>query len=138
MDNLYLKVARRRRHGEGGFTLIELLVVIAVLAVLAFIVIFNVTGVKNKGNAAACATDVKSVQSGVDSYMNDNPAVADPFVADLGAFPATGGAWTLIVPNYLHTIPTITGTNNECTTTAMALHYANGTDSTNGYTVVGK
>ncbi len=38
-------------RGVGEATLIELLVVIAVLSVLAAIVIFNVTGVKNKGSA---------------------------------------------------------------------------------------
>jgi prepilin-type N-terminal cleavage/methylation domain-containing protein len=133
MDDLYMKVARRRRAGEGGFTLIELLVVIAVLAVLAFIVIFNVSGVANRGNASACATDVKSVQSAVDAYLNDNP----------GATVATGtpvpaAVWTLIVPAYLHTAPNVTGapgaTGNECITTGMGVT-ANGAGQ--GYNVVG-
>ncbi len=117
MDDLYMKVARRRRAGEGGFTLIELLVVIAVLAVLAFIVIFNVSGVANRGNAAACATDVKSVQTAIDSYQNDNPSVA--------AFPTGAVPWALIVPAYLHTAPNVTGapgaTGNECITTGMSV-----------------
>jgi prepilin-type N-terminal cleavage/methylation domain-containing protein len=117
MDDLYMKVARRRRRGEGGFTLIELLVVIAVLAVLAFIVIFNVTGVANRGNAAACATDVKSVQTAIDSYLNDNTTVA--------SFPTGAVPWANIVPAYLHTAPNVTGapgaTGNECTATPMTL-----------------
>lgn len=65
------QVTRRGRRGQHGFTLIELLVVIAVLAVLATIVLFNVTGVKNKGSAAACATDVGTIQTAVDAYIND-------------------------------------------------------------------
>jgi prepilin-type N-terminal cleavage/methylation domain-containing protein len=91
---------RRTRHGsQRGFTLIELLVVIAVLAVLAAIVIFNVTGVTNRGSSSACATDLKSVQTASDSYKND-----------IGTFATTGGAaGTLIqgslVPTYLHTWP---------------------------------
>ena len=138
MDNLYNRVARRRRRDQKGFTLIELLVVIAVLGILAFIVIFNVVGVANRGNANACATDVKSVQSAVDAWINDNPT--DTLTT--GNLPGTDtGDWaqvgtvskTSIVPDYIHTVPNVT----ECTTLKMALNFANGSDATNGYTVVG-
>jgi prepilin-type N-terminal cleavage/methylation domain-containing protein len=99
MDDLYNRVARRRHSGQKGFTLIELLVVIAVLAVLAAIVIFNVTGVVNRGNAAACNTDLKTVQTASDAYFSDNTKYAT----------AGGGAGTLVsadlVPTYIHTFP---------------------------------
>jgi prepilin-type N-terminal cleavage/methylation domain-containing protein len=114
MDDLYNKVARRRRRGEGGFTLIELLVVIAVLAVLAFIVIFNVSGVANRGNAAACATDVKSVQTALDAAQNDGVAV--PITNPIGAT-----TWAALVPGYLHTQPNTA----ECAATPMGI-VANG------------
>ena len=131
MDDLYMKVARRRRRGEGGFTLIELLVVIAVLAVLAFIVIFNVTGVANRGNASACATDVKSVQTAVDSVLNDGGTIT-------AGNPVPAADWTAIVPAYLHTAPNVTGapgaTGNECATTPMQI-VANGAGQ--GFNVVG-
>jgi general secretion pathway protein G len=97
MENRKNQLVRARRKGEQGFTLIELLVVIAVLAVLAAVVIFNVTGVKNSGSAAACSTDVKSVQSAVDSAINDGKTIA---AADLT------GTWSTLVPAYLHSIPT--------------------------------
>src|SRR5215469_18388390 len=71
MDDLFNRVARRRRSGQRGFTLIELLVVIAVLAVLAAIVIFNVVGVANKGENASACTDSKSVQTAIDAALND-------------------------------------------------------------------
>jgi prepilin-type N-terminal cleavage/methylation domain-containing protein len=129
MDDLYMKVARRRRRGEGGFTLIELLVVIAVLAVLAFIVIFNVSGVANRGNAAACATDVKSVQTAIDAYLNDNPTNPGGLIAAGSPVPAS--VWTAIVPGYLHTAPNVSSSPtyvkpSECTTTEMNV-VANGT-----------
>jgi prepilin-type N-terminal cleavage/methylation domain-containing protein len=96
MDGLYNRVSRRRRRGQSGFTLIELLVVIAVLAILATIVIFNVTGVVNRGSSSACATDLKSVQTASDAYFNDH-----------GSYPTSGS--TLVeadlVPLYLHTWP---------------------------------
>lgn len=96
MDDLYNRVARRRRSGQRGFTLIELLVVIAVLAVLAAIVIFNVTGVVNRGNNAACKTDLATVQTASDAYFSDN-----------GSYPANVAA---LVPAYIHTAPTDLGT----------------------------
>lgn len=99
-----LNQAMRNRHaGQRGFTLIELLVVIAVLAVLAAVVVFNVTGVTNRGKSSACQTDVKSVQSAVDSYLNDNTLTTFP-AADVTA--GKIAVWTPLVTAYLHTIPT--------------------------------
>jgi prepilin-type N-terminal cleavage/methylation domain-containing protein len=97
MDNLYNRTARRRRRGQQGFTLIELLVVIAVLAILAGIVIFNVVGVANKGSVASACTDQKSVQTAVDTALNDGKGFAG---GGMGA-----GDWNILVPAYLHTGP---------------------------------
>jgi prepilin-type N-terminal cleavage/methylation domain-containing protein len=139
MDNLYNRVARRRR-GEGGFTLIELLVVIAILAILAFIVIFNVTGVTNRGNSAACQTDVKTTQTALDAYLNDNGTIVAAATID-PTFTATGpwsiatttlAFWTKLSPNYIHSVPK----TSECAT-AFQVGYANGADDTNGYSVTG-
>lgn len=99
MDDLYNRVARRRHSGQQGFTLIELLVVIAILAVLAGIVIFNVTGVTNRGKLAACQTDLQTVQTASDAFYSDS--------GNPGAYPANLAA---LVPNYIHTAPTDLGT----------------------------
>ncbi len=111
MHNLGNRAIRRRRRGEGGFTLIELLVVIAILGILAGIVIFNVTGVTQRGQAAACNTDETSVQSASDAYYSDH-----------GVYPTETGSATLssglLVPAYLHTWPT---------EQAWAINTANGT-----------
>ena len=100
MEHRKNQLQRARRTGERGFTLIELLVVIAVLAVLAAVVVFNVTGVKDRGASASCATDAKSVQSAYDAYLNDKgvATAAGTFVP------------SILVPAYLHTAPT------SCTT----------------------
>jgi prepilin-type N-terminal cleavage/methylation domain-containing protein len=104
MDDLYNRVARRHRRGEAGFTLIELLVVIAVLAILGAIVIFNVTGVANRGKAAACTTDVQTLQSAVDA------AISDSGTSTLPSFLTTGNMTTdltqLKANGYIHTVPT--------------------------------
>jgi prepilin-type N-terminal cleavage/methylation domain-containing protein len=94
---------RRQRVGESGFTLIELLVVIAVLAILAAIVIFNVTGVTNRGSTAQCNTDLKSVQTASDAFYNDSTANPKQYAT------ATGGAGPLVSgslsPAYIHSWP---------------------------------
>ena len=118
MDDLFNRVARRRRSGQRGFTLIELLVVIAVLAILAAIVIFNVVGVANRGKTSACVTDKQTIQTAVDAYYNDHVNTATPPV---NVYPVTGGdvaapATTNTVnnaelvsgngfPPYIHTLP---------------------------------
>jgi general secretion pathway protein G len=58
-----------RRRGDEGFTLIELLVVIVILAILAAIVVFAVGGLNQKGQAEACKTDMKSIQTAEEAYF---------------------------------------------------------------------
>ena len=103
MDDVFNRVARRRHGNQGGFTLIELLVVIGILAILAAVVIFNITGVTNKGKLAAACTDVKTIQSAADAYYNDNaqtyPAI-DGLTGD-----GSSNAWGGLVPNYIHQQP---------------------------------
>ena len=110
MEKRLNQVMRARRSGQKGFTLIELLVVIAVLAILAAIVIFNVTGVANKGTTAACNTDTKSVQSAVDAWTSDNgvpyPTGAIVFGTAPTGITGEGSNPLPLVPNYLHTTPT--------------------------------
>jgi|ERR1700736_2253938 len=106
MDDLYNRVARRQRSGEQGFTLIELLVVITVLAILGAIVIFNVTGVANKGRAAACTTEVATVQAAVDNAINDNGGEQLPGTFPTGTDMSTsGGLNWLHDQGYLHSVP---------------------------------
>jgi prepilin-type N-terminal cleavage/methylation domain-containing protein len=70
-----------RKRTESGFTLIELLIVIVILGVLSGIVVFAVSGIQDRGNAAACKTDKKTVLVAVEAYYAKN-----------GAYPAAGDA----------------------------------------------
>ncbi len=65
---------RTRTRNQSGFTLIELLVVIVILGVLSGIVVFAVSGIQDRGNAAACKTDKKSVEVAVEAYYAKNGA----------------------------------------------------------------
>src|SRR5690348_8879264 len=72
---------RGRPHSQSGFTLIELLVVIFILGVLSGILVFAVSGLQDRGNAAACKTDKKRVEVAVEAYYAKN-----------GSYPAAGDA----------------------------------------------
>ena len=144
MESKFKPILRQRREGEKGFTLIELLVVIAVLAILAAIVIFNVVGVANRGKSNACATDIKSLQTAVDAYLNDNPNTSNssnPFgfannTHSVTVTPTWGGWNGALVPNYLHSIPNLGGSNNECST-SVTVTQNNGSDFATGLNVNG-
>jgi prepilin-type N-terminal cleavage/methylation domain-containing protein len=52
---------REARKNQSGFTLIELLIVIVILGVLSGIVVFAVSGIKDRGDLAACKAEVKTI-----------------------------------------------------------------------------
>src|SRR3954466_13916385 len=63
---------REARRNEDGFTLIELLIVIVILGVLAGIVVFSVRGITDRGDAAACQTNLSTAETGVEAYYAKN------------------------------------------------------------------
>jgi prepilin-type N-terminal cleavage/methylation domain-containing protein len=82
---------RDARKNESGFTLIELLIVIIILGVLAGIVVFSVSGITDRGAAAACDANQKTVRVAVEAYYAQN-----------NKYPAAIGD---LVPTFLATTP---------------------------------
>jgi general secretion pathway protein G len=66
------RFVNRLRKDDRGFTLIELLIVIVILGILAGIVIFAVAGITDRGNAAACKSDRKTIEVAVEAYRAKN------------------------------------------------------------------
>jgi prepilin-type N-terminal cleavage/methylation domain-containing protein len=64
--NMHRYIERARE--EAGFTLIELLIVIVILGILAGVVVFSVGGITDRGNVAACKTDLSTVTVAVEAY----------------------------------------------------------------------
>ena len=87
--------AREARRNEDGFTLIELLIVIVILGVLAAIVVFSVRGIQDRGNLAACKSDVATTQTAVEAYY-----------AKLGNYPTLAALSTAGNNQFLRSAPT--------------------------------
>ena len=91
---------RAARQNDSGFTLIELLIVIVILGVLAGIVVFSVSFIQSRGEAAACKTDKKNVEVAVEAFYSQN-----------GAYPTAidgAGATTLVGAGVLKEAPNST------------------------------
>lgn len=74
---------RAARKNESGFTLIELLIVIVILGVLAGIVVFSVSGISNRGDAAACKANVKTVQVAQEAYYAKSETTPPAYAASV-------------------------------------------------------
>jgi type IV pilus assembly protein PilA len=62
----------RTIRDERGFTLIELLVVILIIGILAAIAIPSFLNQRGKGYDASAKSDVKTVQTALETYYTDN------------------------------------------------------------------
>ncbi|MCU1676623.1 MAG: hypothetical protein JWM93_1381 [Frankiales bacterium] len=84
----------RAERGERGFTLVELLVVIAILGILAGVVVFSVSGITDKGQTAACAAELSTLQTAVQAnFAKTGTYAADAPALQTAGFLATQPSW---------------------------------------------
>lgn len=107
--------ARQAHRADGGFTLIELLLVIVILGVLSAIVVFSVKGISDRGDLAACKSEVKTVATAEEAYYAKTGGYGS--IADL----QTGGFLRPGAPKYVSSASatdgtlTLTGNPSGCT-----------------------
>ncbi len=71
----------KNKTNKSGFTLIELLVVIAIIGLLSSIVLASLNTARTKAQDAARMSDVKSLETAMEMYYQDN-----------GGYPTSNGS----------------------------------------------
>lgn len=125
-----MKIKIHKNLASHGFTLIELLVVIAIIGMLSSIVLASLNTARTKGQDAARISNVKSLETAMELYYNDN-----------GGYPTSNGSGNgdvllgdtmlvgKLVPKYIASMPAILVADGDH-------YYANGATSgvqTSGY-----
>lgn len=82
-----------------GFTLIELLVVIVIIGILASLVLINVNENRKSSRDAKRVSDLKSIQTALEMYYEQNTAYPVSDWADVDSISVS------LVPKYLPTLP---------------------------------
>ena len=116
-----MQLMRRREAGESGFTLIELLVVIVILAILAAVVVFAVGGINNKGQASACSTDAKTLETAEEANFAQNSGyTTEAALVSAGFLHSASSLWSVNVGagNTSYGLSAITGNADNCTNPA--------------------
>jgi general secretion pathway protein G len=93
-----IEARRADKEDEGGFTLIELLIVVVVLGILAAIVVFAVQNLTGQSAQAACKSDGKTVETGLEAQRAQVPST----VVGSNGYNTTIGS---LAPNYIRSVP---------------------------------
>jgi len=125
-----MKIKIHKNLVSRGFTLIELLVVIAIIGILSSIVLASLNTARIKGRDAARISNVKSLETAMELYYNDNNGYPTSNGTSNGDVLLSDAALVgKLVPKYIASMPAILVADGDH-------YYANGATSgvqPNGY-----
>jgi prepilin-type N-terminal cleavage/methylation domain-containing protein len=141
-------LGRRRKKHDTGFTLIELLVVVTILGILAAVTVIAVSGIGDKGKAAAAGTDSSILRTAEEAacanqsmgFYEDSPQLLrDGLLAAIGGYNDVdlnpingGGTCTGTAPNTGSINP---NANLSLNPANVNTHYAVFTPTTTSYPI---
>lgn len=118
---------------KKGFTLVELLVVIAIIGLLATIAFISLNSARGKARDAKRVSDVRSIQSVLELYYNDQVVPAYPATPTNNLI--TSG-WNSLVASYTSVLPTSpTPEDSPCSSADNSYRYKVSGTGNSTYTI---
>lgn len=93
----------KNKQLSKGFTLVELLIVVAIIGLLATLAVISLTSAQQRSRDTKRVADVKSIQSAMELYYNDNAVYPNITVGGAGA-----STWTTVsaaMSKYVNALP---------------------------------
>ena len=101
MLSVMKRIVTRVGRKQSGFTLVELLVVVGIIVALAAVIIPNVIQFADRGDTAAAASELATVQTAIDTWMADQNLILIASNSGSNAEADFSGAGTINLSNYL-------------------------------------
>ena len=98
--------SRPYANGQAGFTLVELLVVVGIIGLLSALVSANVSGARQKARDANRQSDLRTIQTALELYLNDHGNLPGPVGGGMLTSLAGGPNWIpALTPTYIVRVP---------------------------------
>jgi len=82
-----------RTYDKRGFTLVEIIVVVAIVGILTALVVASFISAQRVGRKNACITNLKQIQTVINTWALDTGATSDDFISKTDLVPDYFKSW---------------------------------------------